>query len=237
MIAVPAIDLRYGRAVQLVGGVPGSERVSVPDPLAVAARWVSAGFTRLHIVDLDGALDHGENRDSITGLIGESGVPCQVGGGVRDDAAVADLLDRGAETVVVGTRAIEDGPWLRAAASRWPGRLVVAADVRHDQVVTRGWTNTTDLAARAFVETLDDIPLAGILVTDVGREGRQQGIDMDLFADLAMRTRHPVQAAGGVTSATDLRSLRDAGIARAVLGMALYTGTLDPITTAREFGA
>jgi phosphoribosylformimino-5-aminoimidazole carboxamide ribotide isomerase len=188
-------------------------------------------------VDLDAALGVGDNRGAAAMLVRECGLPCQVGGGIRDEEAIAAVFDAGATRAIVGTRAIEDAAWLRAAAQRWPGRLVVAADVRDGRVVTRGWTHDTALHAGEYIARLDPLPLAGVLVTDVGREGRQEGIDLQLFAFLAGGTSLPLQAAGGVTTLDDLRGLRDAGVTRAVLGMALYTGRLDPETTAREFGS
>lgn len=237
MIAVPAIDLRGGMAVQLVGGRPGSERVRIPDPLSLANRWSSAGFTELHVVDLDAALADGDNRTVIATLLRKSGLPCQVGGGIRDDDAVDAMLQTGARRVIVGTRAIEDPEWLAKVADRRPRRLVVAADARDGHVVTRGWTRSTDLVVEDFVKSLEGLPLAGILVTDVGREGRQEGADVALFARLAASTGVPLQAAGGITTTEDLRALRDAGVSRAILGMAIHTGTLDPDETAQEFGS
>jgi phosphoribosylformimino-5-aminoimidazole carboxamide ribotide isomerase len=237
MIAVPAIDLRGGEAVQLVGGEPGSERIRIPDPLSLARRWAAAGFTELHIVDLDAALGQGDSRAAAELVMREGGLPCQAGGGIRDDEAIETMLGAGATRVIVGTRAIEDPAWLRAAAVRWSDRLVVAADARDGRIVTRGWTHDTSRRVDDFVARLDALPLAAVLVTDVGREGREQGVDIDLFERLAARTRLPLQAAGGVTTHDDLRGLREAGVTRAVLGMALYTGKLNPETTAREFGS
>jgi phosphoribosylformimino-5-aminoimidazole carboxamide ribotide isomerase len=237
LIAIPAIDLRGGQAVQLVGGVRGSERVRIPDPLSVAAHWAGAGFGALHIIDLDAAFRDGDNRATVNRLVSESGLVCQVGGGVRDDSAIEELIAAGAHRIIIGTRAIEDTAWLLDAALAWPDQLVVAADVRDGHIVTRGWTHDTDIDATAFVTGLDALSLAAILVTDVGREGREQGVDVEMFTGLAKCTRLPLHAAGGISSIEDLRALRDGGIAAAILGMALYTGRLDPITAALEFGS
>lgn len=234
-----AIDLRGGAAVQLVGGDPRAERVRLPDPAAVAERWLQAGFRHLHVVDLDAALGDGDNADAIEAIAGVAAgrATLQVGGGVRDEDAVGRLLQLGADRVVVGTRAVEDGAWRATLAGRFPDRIVVAADARDGRIVTRGWTRTTTSTATAFVAELDPLPLAAVLVTDVGREGRQEGIDRALFADIVAATRHPVLAAGGVTDADDLDALRSAGAAGAVLGMALYTGRLAPADAlAREDG-
>src|SRR5690606_12676792 len=130
MIAVPAVDLRGGRCVQLVGGRPEEERVSLPDPVAVAERWWAAGFTTLHVVDLDAALGVGDNLPVLERLLGATPATTQVGGGVRDDARIERLLGAGADRVVVGTKAIDDPEWLASAAARHPGRLVLALDTR-----------------------------------------------------------------------------------------------------------
>jgi phosphoribosylformimino-5-aminoimidazole carboxamide ribotide isomerase len=188
-----------------------------------------------------GALDPGAGAASAPGRAPQPGgrerraeshgarrATLQVGGGIRDDDAVARVLSLGADRAIVGTRAVEDRAWLEAAAARFDGRLVVAADVRGGEVVTRGWTEGTGRDAIAFLRGLDAVPLAGVLVTDVGREGRQEGIDTARFRAVAGATRHPVFAAGGVTTPADLAALTDAGIAGAVLGMALYSGRIDP---------
>jgi phosphoribosylformimino-5-aminoimidazole carboxamide ribotide isomerase len=235
VIAIPAVDLRAGRAVQLVGGRYDAERVSLPDPAAVARGWQDAGFTALHVVDLDAALGLGDNRGAIAAILESVRVPVQVGGGVRDDDAAAALLGLGAARVVVGTRAVEDRPWLETLCARHPGRVIVAADVRDGIVVTRGWTAGADVDGEAFVASLEDLPLAAVLVTDVSREGRMVGADADRFAGLAAASRHPLQAAGGIGGVDDLVALERAGAAAVILGMALYTGTLEPATILREF--
>lgn len=151
MIAIPAVDLRAGRCVQLVGGDYAQERVRLDDPVEVAREWVRAGFARLHVVDLDAATGRGSNRALIGELLRavarETGgaVPVQVGGGVREEEDIAALLDEGAAAVVVGTRAVEDEAWRETMALRYPGQLVLAADVRGRQVVTRGWSSTSTL--------------------------------------------------------------------------------------------
>lgn len=225
-----AIDLRGGAAVQLVGGDPGDERVRVPDPAAVARRWIDEGFQRLHVVDLDAALGDGDNTAAISAIAGVCAgrASLQVGGGLRDEEAVRRALSLGADRAIVGTRAIEDRDWLQGTAERHPGQLVVAADVRDGAVLTRGWTDTTDLEVVGFVQRLAPLPLAALLVTDVGREGRQQGIDAQLFRRVAEATTHPLIAAGGITTTADLDALKEAGVDGAVLGMALYTGRLSP---------
>ena len=236
MIAYAAIDLRGGRVVQLVGGRPEAERVSLPDPAVVAGQWLGYGFAALHVVDLDAALGTGDNRAAIDVIIrAAAGVPVQVGGGIRRTAAAAALLQAGAARVVVGTRAVEDRPWLRRLAVRWPGRVVVAADVRGEEVVVRGWTAGAGVTAEQFLGGLGELPLAGVLVTDVAREGRMLGADTAVFQRLASISPHPLIASGGVAGETDLAQLAGSGVAGVVLGMALYTGALDAAAVARRY--
>ena len=237
MIAIPAVDLRGGRCVQLVGGDYEKEKIRLDDPFAVARDWTSLGFPRLHVVDLDAATGRGRNDEVIRELLRESDVPVQVGGGVRDEARIERLLDEGATWVVVGTRAVEDEDWRNEMASLFPGRLIIAADVRERKVVTKGWAETSRIDVIDFVEELGALPLGGILVTAVHLEGKMQGTDLPLMEDVAEASAWPVFASGGVTSLEDMRGLEHRGLSGAVLGMALYTGVLDARRLAEEFGA
>ena len=237
MIAVPAVDLRGGRCVQLVGGSPKDERVSLPDPASVARRWSDMGFTSLHVVDLDAALDAGDNVGVVAEVLAASPADAQAGGGVRTHDRVETLLALGASRVVVGTRAVDDRAWLEELARTCPGRVVVAADIRDGTVLRKGWTEESALQVEPFLATLEDLPLAGVLCTDVAREGRMEGIDLTGVRAVVRASPHPVQMSGGITSLDDLSALADAGAAAAVLGMALYTGRLDAEVVARTYGS
>ena len=208
MIAIPAIDLRDGACVQLVGGDYAAEKVRLADPCAVAQRWTGAGFRRLHVVDLDAATGRGSNRAAIDALINASTVPVQVGGGLRTDDAVAAMLAAGAQRVVLGT-----------------------------DVVTEGWAGVGGRDVPSLLAEFAALPLAGVLVTAVHREGRLEGPDLPLMQDLAARTTLPLFASGGITPMDDLRALAAFGVAGAILGMALYTGALDPRAVAEEFSS
>ena len=234
MLAIPAVDLREGACVQLVGGEYDAERIRLADPVAVARSWRALGFRTLHVVDLDAATGRGENRGVIAALLADGG-DVQVGGGVRDEAAIAWLLERGASRVVVGTRALEDGAWLGTMVARFPQRLVVAVDARDGRVATHGWARTQDRDAVETVRALSALPLAGILVTAVEREGRLAGPSLELTERAAQAAACPLYASGGIASAEDLRALGSRGVAAAVLGMALYTGALDARAVAEEF--
>jgi phosphoribosylformimino-5-aminoimidazole carboxamide ribotide isomerase len=235
MIAIPAIDLRDGACVQLVGGDYQAERVRLPDPLAVADRWREAGFARLHVVDLDAATGRGDNWSVVERLLERAGMRVQLGGGMGDDARIARAFAAGADRVVVGTRAVSDSDWLGDVVGRHPGRVVVAADVRGREIVVRGWTGGSGLDVVDVARRTGELPLGGLLVTAVHREGQLAGPDLGLVGDVAGATPHPVIASGGIRSADDLRALERAGAAAAVIGMALYVGAMEPERIAREF--
>jgi phosphoribosylformimino-5-aminoimidazole carboxamide ribotide isomerase len=235
MIAIPAIDLREGACVQLVGGSYAAERVRLNNPLAVAYEWCACGFARLHVVDLDGAMGRGSNAPVIRSILRERDTDVQVGGGLRTNAQVEAMLDDGARYVIVGTRALEDLDWLAEIAGENPGQIILAADVRGRRVVTQGWQRTLPLDVFDLLDEITAIPLAGLLVTAVHKEGQMQGTDLLLVEDVVESASFPVLAAGGVGSMNDLHLLRDRGVAAAVIGMALYTGALDPRIVAGEF--
>ena len=237
MLVIPAVDLRDGKCVQLVGGQYEQERVRLDDPIDVARGWVRQGFSRLHVVDLDAATGRGTNAALVRDLLQEIEAEVQVGGGVRSVEEIEQLLAAGARRVIVGTRAIEEPAWLEDAAATFPDQLIVAADVRNRRVVTRGWSRNLSRDVLAVVEELGEHPLAGILVTAVHREGRMSGTDLFLMEDVAETAACPVIASGGIATMHELRELADRGVAGAVLGMALYTGALDPQLLVQEFSA
>jgi phosphoribosylformimino-5-aminoimidazole carboxamide ribotide isomerase len=237
MLAIPAIDLREGCVVQLVGGDFEKEKVRLGDPRDVARRWTGYGFRRLHIVDLDAAMGRGSNRGAVRDLLADTATPVQVGGGIRCTEDVQGLLADGAERVVLGTRALEDADWLREVAEANPGTIILAADVRDRRVVTHGWTRELPRNVLDLIGELSGLPLGGLLVTAVHREGQMAGTDLPLMEDVAEASEWPVLASGGIASMADLRALEDRGLAGAVVGMALYTGALDARTLAEEFAA
>lgn len=221
--------------MQLVGGAYENEQVRLDDPLRIARQWALAGFTRLHVVDLDAATGRGTNRDQIVPLLHDGAAAFQVGGGVRADDDVRALLEAGASTVVLGTRAIEDPDWLAQMAHTYPRQCILAADVRERRVTTRGWEKTLPRDILSVVDDVAPLPLAGLLVTAVHREGLMQGTDLPLMEDVAEASPFPVFASGGIGTMADLRALEERGVAAVVIGMALYTGALDPRVVAEEF--
>jgi phosphoribosylformimino-5-aminoimidazole carboxamide ribotide isomerase len=242
MMAIPAVDLRDGACVQLVGGDVDDERVRLDHPVEVARAWIEMGFRRLHLVDLDAATGRGAllrtpNAESIRAILGSAAAPVQVGGGVREEDDVEALVLEGASQVIIGTRALEDPDWMTTVACAHPGRMILAADVRQRTVVTRGWSRSLGLRIEEVMERCRGLPLAGLLVTAVHREGRLNGVDLPLMEDVVEAADVPVIAAGGVTSFGDLHALADCGVSAVVLGMALYTGTLNARAVALEFAA
>ncbi len=235
MIAIPAIDLREGACVQLVGGEYASERVRLPDPVAVAREWQQCGFERLHVVDLDAATGKGSNARQVRSIIEANTADVQVGGGLRTTDAVDEMFDAEARYVIVGTRALEDLDWLAELAERYPGEIILAADVRERRVVTRGWQHTLARDVLDLVEEINALPLSALLVTAVHKEGQMLGVDLPLMEDVVDAADFPVYAAGGVGSMGDLWALHDRGVRGAVVGMALYTGAIDPRIVAEEF--
>ena len=235
MQVIPAIDLRDGACVQLVGGSYANERVRIADPIGVAAGWADAGFKRIHVVDLDAATGRGTNRETVNQLLAANGLSMQCGGGVRDLESIEELLAAGASEVVLGTKAIEDRDWLEKAAATYPNRLIVAADARGRKVATRGWSQTLSMDVTSLVKDLNRLPLAAILVTAIDREGQMKGSDVNLMRELAALSQHPLQASGGVGTLDDLRDLAAAGVSAAIVGMALYTGALETSAIIEEF--
>jgi phosphoribosylformimino-5-aminoimidazole carboxamide ribotide isomerase len=230
MIIIPAIDLRDGRCVRLREGRSDQETVFSDDPVATALRWVGLGAARLHLVDLDGAFAGEPRQTALVAKIVASvaPVPVEVGGGLRDLPAVEAALDTGARWAVVGTRAALDAGFLADVCRRHPGRIIVAVDARGSQVAVKGWTEVSgqtvvDVGARAR-----DAGAAALLYTDVGRDGMEQGPNVDDTAALAHTIDLPILASGGVARIGDLRRL--AAIPRVegtIVGRALYTGAID----------
>lgn len=221
--------------MQLVGGSYEAEQVRVDDPPAVARRFEFAGFRRVHIVDLDAATDRGSNTETVREVLRSTSMEAQVGGGVRSQDRIETLLDDGVQRIVLGTRAIEAPNWLADMAQAFPGRLIVAADVRERRVVTHGWSSVSDRYILDLIEDLNELPLAGIMVTSVQREGLMQGADVKLMEDVVEESGHPVCASGGIGTIGDLCALEDCGVASVVIGMALYTGALNAALVAEEF--
>jgi len=235
VIPIPAIDLREGSVVQLVGGDYAAEKVRRPDPVAEAIAFREMGFPRVHVVDLDAATGRGDNAGVISDIVALRGLQVEVGGGVRSREQIQALLDQGAAWVVVGTRALADRAFLEEIASSFPRRVVLALDVRGREVLTKGWSEGTGIDVIALLGGLATVELAAVLITAVHVEGTLSGIDADLYRAARDATRHSLIASGGIGKTDDLRALAALGVEAAVIGMALYTGALDGPSLVEEF--
>ncbi|MFA6668025.1 MAG: 1-(5-phosphoribosyl)-5-[(5-phosphoribosylamino)methylideneamino] imidazole-4-carboxamide isomerase [Candidatus Methanomethylophilaceae archaeon] len=228
MIIIPAVDMMDRKVVQLVGGKPGSERIVLPDPPSVAKMWVERGAKYLHLVDLDRAFGRDSNIDYIRKIAGESGVPVQVGGGIRSSEDIEELLSAGADRVIVGTRAVKEPEWLADVAGSFPGKIILAMDTAGGRIVVKGWQEAADITLDGMFRIIDDMPLAAVLNTNVDVEGQGKGIDEKAAKDFIERCPHQVMASGGVTTLKDAEILAEAGAVGAVVGISVYTGTLEP---------
>ncbi|MCA1812746.1 MAG: 1-(5-phosphoribosyl)-5-[(5-phosphoribosylamino)methylideneamino]imidazole-4-carboxamide isomerase, partial [Halobacteriales archaeon] len=223
MMLLPAIDLKDGRSVQLVGGDPAQAKVQVEDALGQARDFVRQGASSLHVVDLDAALETGRsNHDLLARLVREAGVPVQVGGGVRSTERIEELLRLGAKRVIVGTRAVKDPEWLKLSAQRFGSRLVVAVDARGGEVVVKGWREGSGIKLLDFARQVDKLGVGGLLFTNVDVEGKLVGINEMLVKSVVDAVDTPVLYAGGISSVDELLMLRDLGCEASVIGMALY---------------
>lgn len=229
---IPAVDVMGGRAVFLVAGHPETAEVVADDPVALAREWQRRGAKRLHVVDLDAALGRGENRDVVRSILRDLAIPAQVGGGLRDEAALREVLSIGATKAIVGTRAIRDAGWLRDMAVRFPCRLILALDRDARGVLVDGWRRAARADPAALVKVANGLPLDGVLFTNVAREGQLQGVGRADEALVRRCTKSRI-ASGGVASLGDVRALQRAGYDHVVVGKALYTGHLD-FTRAEE---
>jgi phosphoribosylformimino-5-aminoimidazole carboxamide ribotide isomerase len=220
---IPAIDLLGGKAVRLEQGRRESATIYHDDPVELVDDFVSAGAERVHVVDLDGAF---AGEPAQTALIAElckaSRVPIEVGGGVRDLAHLETLFAAGARLAVLGTAAIKSPAFVEAACRAHPGRVVVAVDAKDGMVAVDGWTEVSDVPAEHLASRAAAWGAAGILYTDISRDGTRTGPNVEATAALATAVRCEVIASGGVGTLDHLAALRDANIASVVVGRALY---------------
>lgn len=237
----PAIDLRGGKCVRLQQGDYRRETVFGDDPAEMARHWVREGAERLHLVDLDGARDGlGANRQAVTAILQAVDIPCELGGGIRDEATIEEWLAAGVTRLVVGTRAVKEPGWFREACRRFPGRLVVGIDARDGQVATDGWLQVSQTPAIRFAQELDGEPVAAIVYTDIARDGMLAGPNFEAVAEMQRESPFPVVASGGVTTRADVARLAQIGVAGCIIGRSLYEGSLslaESIEAAKEFKA
>lgn len=231
MDVIPAIDLLDGRCVRLYQGDYQQSQVFNDNPVAVARQWEQAGARWLHVVDLDGA-KQGQpvNLAAIAAIVQAVSIPVQVGGGLRDRHSISQLLDLGVRRAIVGTVAVEQPQLVQQLAQEFPGQIVVGIDARKGQVATRGWLETSTVAATELAQQMARLGVAAIIYTDIQRDGTLAGPNKEALRELATGLDIPVIASGGVSSLTDLLSLlslEPLGVTGVIVGRALYTGDVD----------
>ena len=231
----PAIDLKDGACVRLRRGEMAAATVYSDDPGAQARAWQAAGFHWLHVVDLNGAFaGHSVNTEAITSILATATVPVQLGGGIRDNAAIEHWLAAGVTRVIIGSAAARNPDLVRAACRAHPGRIAVGIDARNGRVAVEGWAETSELQAVELALRFEDAGAAAIIYTDIGRDGMLTGLNLAQTLDLAARVSTPVIASGGVGTLADLAELKQAAatargrIHGVIVGRALYDGRIVP---------
>ena len=239
---IPAIDLLGGQCVRLAQGRYDAATVYDADPAAAARRFAAHAVPRLHIVDLDGARSgKPRNGAAVRAIVAAVGaLPVQLGGGLRDLAAVVASFEAGVDRVVLGTAALRDPAFVRDAARRFPGRIAVGLDAKEGRVSVEGWLDTGEATVIEVAQRFEDAGVAALVHTDIARDGMLSGPNLEASAELADAVSIPVIVSGGIASEDDLVAaarLAPRGIAGAIAGRALYTGALDLASALRRLAS
>lgn len=232
MLLIPAIDIKDGQCVRLRQGDMHDVTVFNDNPVAVAQRWIDEGADRIHVVDLDGAKAGYPINDRVIGDIVDAAgrIPVQVGGGIRDESAIETYLERGVEFVILGTRAVAEPHFVADVGVEFPGHIIVGLDARGGMVATDGWSKLSNHTVADLAQQFEEDGVVAIIHTDISRDGMMQGLNIEATRALAAELTIPVIASGGVTDMADIDALLAVeadGVAGAVIGRAIYEGTLD----------
>jgi phosphoribosylformimino-5-aminoimidazole carboxamide ribotide isomerase len=232
VILYPAIDLKSGACVRLVQGDMDKATVFNTDPAAQAETFARQGFSHLHVVDLDGAFaGQPMNAQAVDRILGRVKMRVQLGGGIRNLETIEAWLGKGIDRVIIGTAAVRDPDFVRAAARKYPGRIAVGIDAKGGQVAVEGWAKTSEMTAVELGQKFEDAGVAALIYTDISRDGALQGLNIEATLALADAVDIPVIASGGLASLADIERLLKPDckkLAGAIAGRALYDGRLDP---------
>lgn len=224
----PAIDLRGGNCVRLKQGDYNQETIFGDNPGAMARQWCEQGAECMHLVDLDGARDGlWINQDAVRSIIEAISVPCQLGGGVREESTIELLLGLGVSRLIIGTKALKEPEWFSSMVEKFPHKLALGIDARDGMVATDGWLKTSETTAISLAQQFNGQPVAAIIYTDISRDGMMQGANIAGMSEMKQATNIPVIASGGVTTLEDVKQLREAGLDGAIIGRSLYDGVID----------
>lgn len=229
MLVIPAIDLKDGLCVRLLQGKKDAVTAYSDDPAKTAKRWESYGAKLLHIVDLDGAFTGSQkNFEAILKIRQAVKMPLQVGGGIRNIGTILNLFSAGIDRVIIGTAAIEDPEFLTYSCKKYPGRILIGIDAKNGMVAIRGWEEVTSTEARTLAQRLEIIGIAGIIYTDISRDGMLTGPNIDATRQMVECLKVPVIASGGISGIEDIKSLMSIkNLWGAITGKAIYSGALD----------
>ncbi|MFO1371055.1 MAG: 1-(5-phosphoribosyl)-5-[(5-phosphoribosylamino)methylideneamino]imidazole-4-carboxamide isomerase [Candidatus Competibacteraceae bacterium] len=232
MLLIPAIDLKDGKCVRLRQGRMEDSTVFSDDPVAMAGRWVEAGARRLHLVDLNGAFAGQPVNAQVIRRIAQTfpDLPIQVGGGIRDEQTVDAYLDVGVQFVIIGTKAVQEPHFIYDLCVEYPGHIIVGLDARDGRVAINGWSKLSKHNVIDLAQIFERNGVEAIIYTDIGRDGMMQGVNVAATVKLAQAITIPVIASGGVSTLDDVRALcavEKEGIMGAIIGRALYEGTID----------
>lgn len=213
---------------------------SATTPQRWARRWVDEGAEFLHLVDLDGARDGtSANKEAVAAILAAVDIPCELGGGVRDEATIKSWLDAGLHRLVIGTKALKEPDWFREMCRRYPQKLVLGIDASNGRVATDGWLDVSDVSATEMAKQYAAEPLAAIVYTDIAKDGMMAGTNLPAMLEMKQAVDVPVIASGGVTNVEDVRQLARMDMAGCIIGRALYEGTLkiaDAVSAAKIGG-
>ena len=228
MILFPAIDLFEGKAVRLFRGDYTQMTVYSEHPEEIAKDFAACSATHAHLVDLEGARNGGTpNLPAVLRIRESTGLFCEIGGGIRSMEVADRYLDAGLDRVILGTAAVENEDFLRAAVEKHGNRIAVGADIRDGFVAVRGWTEQSGVTLEAFCEKMQEIGVATVICTDISRDGAMRGTNREMYRMLSERFRLQITASGGVSSLADVQSLRNMNLYGAIIGKAYYTGDID----------